>query len=283
MNRLQRIFTLFALILAFSTTSFAQADPIEQPAVVNITSGEQVNLGPAPMRRESQTRPFHAERAATASAGVDVIPFDCPPIIKILIFQGNVGDGIIRSEGLVTLNKFTSLSLNSDFVRIAEFRTITFTTTAGMTILGRPEAVSWIEAKVEKGGWIVIRYWIQGVTIQTLYECHFSAGAVEGQVALYHNTEGGLCTYETWSVPEGLALSSKGTRINKGTFAGAPSLMFDHFCFWKFPTWDNNNILTFNQTQMVGNTFTWYPLQVEQPGKLLFRIFQLEVTLPDCQ
>lgn len=270
-HRIIRATVAFLLTIASVLPAFAQ----------------QTTLGPAPSRQyRAIDRNSSIERISLAAAGVDVTPFDRAPLIKLIAFQGNVGDGVQRTLSLRDLNSFTSPTLDSQFVRVAEFEVLSFTTAAGTTTIGRPGKVSWVEAKVEQPGWIVIRYWIQGVTIQTLYECHFSAGAVEGQLALYRNTENGLCRYETWSTPEGLAVSSLGTRINKGSFAGQPSLMFADFCFWRFKTWDGlNNVLSFNQQKMVGETFIWEPLQVEQQGfpgqasRILFDIFRVEVTL----
>lgn len=233
----------------------------------------------------AQTTPVRAGMPQrTVVAPEDLAAFTCPPAIEFSVFKGNIGDGIERNAGTFRFSAFTSNTLNSEFVRVWTFRTFTFDSGYGRTTLGRPEADSWFDVKVEKPGWIVIRYWIQGASIMTAEELHPSGGAFEGQLALYTNQNGGLCIFETWSVPEFFAISSLGRRLQYGAFGNNASLMFDHLCFWRVPTYLGQNHLAFNQVTIGADSVTWQPLELFLPGtSMRFNIGWLKVTFPTCQ
>lgn len=257
-------------LLAIVATLFALvATPASAQTTETATSEADTMV--APMR---QTPARVAEVA---------VPFTCPPIIEFAACRGNIGGDVERQLGLFRFNAFTSDSLESDFVRVMQFETLVFDTAYGRTIIGREGKVSWVDLKVERPGWIVLKYWFQGVTIQTGFENHLSGGAIEGQIVLHTNQFGGWCIHETWSTPEGFALSSRGRRINYGSLDGKASLMFDKLCLWRVPTWDNDNHLAFNQLTVTPNVLTWQPFELSQPGTdLRFNLGWLKITFP-CQ
>lgn len=298
MKRISYAFLAFVAAIMFAASgSLVQAQ--QRPIRIETTlSGGAFEGRIMPTRSRLPLIKTHEQHLAEmVAAGVsddDPVPFNSPPRIELSVWNGNPG-GVASpfTLGNVVLDRFTYDANNENWFQLYQFEVLSFQTPYGTSTIGRPGAISWFRCKVEQAGWIVIEYWIQGITIQTGPEYHLSGGAIEGRLAFHTNRNHGYCWYETWSTPERIDFSSNDPvqavngRVQKGAINGAMSLMFANLCVWKYSTWAGTpNYLIFNQLTVdpVANTMVWQPFESVQPGTdMRFDIVRVRITFPKDQ
>ncbi len=211
------------------------------------------------------------------SCTTQIAPLTCSPIIEFDFFSGNSGGDQPRQLGHFVFNQF------SEDWKTEYFTTDTFTNAYGKTVIGRDEAKSWVKYKISMSGWVEIEAWLQGASVQTSGENHFSGGAIEMRLRGYKNTLGGFTVVEMWSSPEGFRLSSFGSTLNYGSFAGLPSMQCWSNMSINAPAYGGYNRVVLNQILNDWDMLYYRPVEVGKPGTdVLFNFLPVKITFPGC-
>ncbi len=266
---------LIALSIAFAgNTASAQDQPGQLASTfdrLQLQVGQQqdlVSMGmPAPYRQIAPGRDW----------APDAKPFDKAPTGMFCFYVGNAGRDPGRPGiGCVQINEFTADKWNDDNAwKTTEFTMVEFNPPGGRSQIGRPEANSWVKILLTRDGHFAFSSWLQGASLQTEgAENYFSGGAIEASLYGHQNEFGGLCVDKHISTPEGFALSSKGARVNYGSFTGKPSLTFCGACGWKLIASDDRyNHIVVNRLTVIGDELRYEPLLMFQPGTDLNFVF----------